>query len=59
LKVKIRKVMMGRFEYLGSFTAKHSISFAAAAKRQIDFDFPPLADPPKIKRGGWISGKGV
>jgi len=23
------------------------------------FDFPPLSDPPKIKCGGWISGKGV
>jgi len=24
-----------------------------------DFDFPPLTVPPKIKRGGRISGKGV
>ncbi|MHB1438893.1 MAG: hypothetical protein ACYCVX_15300, partial [Thiobacillus sp.] len=23
------------------------------------FDFLPLTDPPKIKCGGWISGKGV
>jgi hypothetical protein len=51
--------MKGRFVYLGSLTAKHSIGFAAAAQRQIDFDFPPLTDQPKIKRGGWISGKGV
>jgi len=51
--------MMGRFVYFWSLTAKHSISFAAAPQRQIDFDFPPLTDPPKIKCGGWISGKGV
>jgi hypothetical protein len=51
--------MMGRFVYFGGLTAKHSISFAATAQRQIDFDLLPLTDPPKIKCGGWISGKGV
>jgi hypothetical protein len=57
--------MTERFVCLGedapevSLSAKPSIRFATAAHNQTGFDFLPLADPPKIKRGGWISGKGV
>jgi hypothetical protein len=40
-------------------TAKQSLWFVTVAPRQTGFDLLPLTDPPKIKRVGWISGKGV